>query len=153
MIATALFGICLGALLLWLGWRNRKKVQASMEWPYVPGRIISASVREDRTQGDQETADTTSYYPVVEYEYIVEQQLYRGNRLSFVDKGQSSRQKALAQVQVFQPGSPVWVFYNPAKPIDCVLERTAHSNNFVLILGGIIFLISLAGLFKCFLPQ
>jgi hypothetical protein len=64
-MATALIVFLLGALLLWLGWRNRQKVKASMTWPNVHGRVIAANVRQEVQRGDDGSADATSYVPLV----------------------------------------------------------------------------------------
>jgi len=42
----------------------------------------------------------------------------------------------------------VWVFYNPAQPQDCVLERKASHNNFMLIVGIIMWVAAVAALVK-----
>ena len=147
-MTLALFVFALGSLLVWLGWRNRKKVQASMTWPYVPGRITSATIRQDVTQGDQDHADSTSYVPVVMYDYQVDSQIYHGNRLAFVDQGYASSKKAFAALQSYPMNGAVWVFYNPAKPQECVLERKASQNNFILIVGIILCVVAVASLFK-----
>jgi hypothetical protein len=148
MLGAALLILCLGALFLWLGFHSRQRAKASMSWPYVAGRIISATLREDWTRGDSETADSVTYIPVVDYEYMVGPQLFRGNRLSFMDKGYSNSKQAYAAVQGYPAGGPVWVFYNPAKPQDCVLERKVHFNSFTLIIGAVLVIAAIAGLIK-----
>jgi hypothetical protein len=147
MIAALLI-FSLGSLLVWLGWRNRKKVQASLAWPYVPGRVTSATVRRDVTRGDQDNADSISFVPVVTYDYQVEDQLYHGNRLAFVDQGYANSTKAFAALQPYPVNGAVWVFYNPAQPQDCVLERKASHNNFMLIVGIIMWVAAVAALVK-----
>jgi hypothetical protein len=147
-MVVALVAFLVGALLLWLGWRNRQRVNASMSWPYVAGRVISASVSESYSQGDAETPDSTSYSPVVEYEYMVGQQLYRGNRLAFQDKSYSNWKQASAVLQSFPVGGPIWVFHDPLNPANCVLDRTAHSNNFMLIVGIVLVVVALAAAIK-----
>ena len=68
---AGLFAFVLGALLLWQGWRRQQKVKASMSWPYVPGRVVAASVRQVVERGDAQTRDITNYVPFVQYEYQV----------------------------------------------------------------------------------
>jgi len=144
---TSLVLVALGALFLWLSWRTRQKLMASMSWPYVPGRVIGASVRRDVTQGDAETSDSVSHVPVVQYEYQVGAQTYQSNRFSVQDKGHSSSKKAFDVVKAFQAGAPVWVFYDPAKPQDSVLERKAHGNNFAMVIGCLLVVAAVVSLF------
>jgi hypothetical protein len=138
----------LGLLLFWLGWRTRKKVQASMAWPYVPGRVLASTVRQSVSQGDQDHADSVSYAPYVQYEYAVNNQPYHSDRIAFQEKSYSSHKKALETLQAYQPGQPVWVFFDPADPRQAVLDRTAHGNNTALIIGAVLLLASVASLFK-----
>jgi hypothetical protein len=134
-VVAALILFALGGLLVWVARRNRGRVQASMSWPEAMGRIISASVREDVTQGDSDTPDSSTFYRVVEYEFEVGGRPYRGKRLAFQDAGYSSWNKASTAMQAFAVGGGVRVYYNPGKPDDCVLERAAHHNNVMLAIG------------------
>ena len=147
MIYT-LIAFALGALLLWQGWRSQQNVKASMDWPYVPGRVTAASVRQVVVRGDAETRDATNYVPLVQYEYQVGSQIYQGNRLAFQEKSFSSQRKAFKLVAAYQPGGAVWVFHDPANPQNAVLERKAHGNNLVMVMGGILVLGAVASLFK-----
>ena len=147
-MATALVLFLLGALLSWLGWRNLRSVKASMSWPTVSGRVVSSSVRQDVQRGDEDSADTTSHVPHVQYEYQVCGQVYQGNRMAFQDKSFSSHKKAFALVEGFPAGQPVAVFYDPANPGSAVLERQAHGNSVPLVLGPILLIASVAMLFK-----
>ena len=147
-MALTLFAFVLGALLLWQGWRIRQKVKASMSWPFVPGRVIAASVRQVVERGDAETSDTTTYVPLVEYEYQVGSQICRSSQLAFQEQSFSSQKKAFKLVATFPPGHPVMVFFDPANPQNAVLERKAHGNNIPLVVGGIMVLVAIASLFK-----
>jgi hypothetical protein len=138
----------LGALFLWRVWRTRQKLMASMSWPYTPGRIIGATVRQEVTRGDADTADQVTYQPVVQYEYQVSGQLYQGNRFALQDKAYSSSKKAFDAASPFQPGTPVWVFYDPAKPQDSVLERKAHGNNLGMAIGALLVVAAVVVLFR-----
>ena len=144
----SLIAFLLGALLLWQGWRSRQKVQASMSWPYVQGRVIAASVRQVVQRGDAETRDTTNYVPFVQYEYQVGDKTYQGNRLAFKEPSYSSHKKAFKLVAAYPAGTPVGVFHDPANPQDAVLERKAHGNSIPFVVGGILVLAAIASLFK-----
>lgn len=147
-MALGIFVLLLGSLLLWLGLRNRKRVQASMSWPCVEGRVVSATITESINRGDEDSPDTTSYSAALVYEYAVAGQSYRGNRISFQDQSFSSYNKASAVLGGFPVGGAVHVFHDPQKPANCVLERKAHSNNFLLIVGAIMIVVAIAAFLK-----
>jgi hypothetical protein len=138
----------LGLFLFWWGWRTRKKVQASMAWPYAPGRVIASTVRQNVTQGDAHHADTYSYSPFVQYEYAVNQQTYQSFQIAFQEKTYSRLKKAQEALQAYQPGQPVWVFFDPADPRNAVLDRSARGNNVTLALGVVLLLASVVSLVK-----
>jgi hypothetical protein len=119
-----------------------------MAWPYVQGRVIAASVRQVVERGDAETRDMTKYLPLVQYEYQIDGKTFQGNQLAFQEKSYSSHKKAFALVAAFAAGSPVFVFFDPANPQNAVLERKAHGNNVILVIGGILVLAAVASLFK-----
>ena len=87
--AFVIFGC---ALFLWFGWRNRKKVNESMSWPNHSGRLIAASVRREVQQGGADSASATSYIPMVQYEYAVNNQVCQRNKVAFQDKGFNSKE-------------------------------------------------------------
>src|ERR1017187_569998 len=113
-MAVTLIAFAVGALLLWQGWSRQQKVKASMAWPYVPGRVMAASVRQVVERGDAQTRDGTTYVPLVQYEYQVGSQIYQGNRFAFRESSYSSHKKAFKVVDAFPAGHPVWVFFDPA---------------------------------------
>ncbi len=134
----------LGAGLLLIGWLQFRKVRASLSWPYTPGRILSAKIDRSTTRGNPDEADTTSYLPVIQYEYLVDNQRYLGNRIAFVAKSYSRQAQAEEAMMVFQVGASVWVFYDPAKPEKAVLERKASGGTLWMVLGGAIVLLAIA---------
>ena len=144
----SLIAFALGAVLLWQGWRRQEKVKASMNWPYVPGRVTAASVRKVVERTDAQSRDITNYVPLVQYEYQVGSQVYQGNRLAFQEQSFTSQRKAFNLVAAYQPGGAVWVFHDPTNPQNAVLERKAHGNNLIFVVGGILVLAAFASLVK-----
>ena len=128
----------LGAGIFPIGWFQFRKVQASRSWPYTPGRIIAATTESSTTLGQQGEPDITSFHPAIQYEYVVENQYLRGSRIAFDQKTYSTPRKAQEALQAFQIGASVWVFYDPASPTQCVLERKSSSGTVLMIVGGVI---------------
>jgi hypothetical protein len=91
--------------------RSRKMVAINPNWPTVPGRVTVARVEESvRTRVD----DDAFYSPFIEFEYIVEGQVYTGKQAV----GRPSNLEAMAKrtLAKFPPGTEVVVYYNLEKP-------------------------------------
>jgi hypothetical protein len=132
-----------GAVLFSIGLLHFRKVRASGSWPYTPGRILSAKVDSLTTRGGPDEADSTSFFPAIQYEYLVDNQRYLGDRIAFVGKSYASRKRAEEALQAFQVGASAWVFYDPAKPSKAVLERKASGGTMLMVLGGAIVLLAI----------
>jgi hypothetical protein len=129
----------LGIGLLIFGLRDRKKAKAAEAWPTVNGTIVSSrldqNTRTERRDGRSYTH--TSYAPVVEYTYDVGGKTYQGNHI--FPGATMSYDLGTAQniVNRYQPGSTAAVHYDPANPMDAVLEIKAKGGNMFMIIGGV----------------
>lgn len=128
----------IGAGMFLFGWLQFRKVQASRSWPYTPGRIVAATVETSVTRGNPDEADSTSFHPSIQYEYVVNDQYFRSNKIAFDQKAYPTSGKAHEVLQAYQIGASVWVFYDPAKPAQCVLERKSSGGTMLMILGAVI---------------
>ncbi|MDD5393582.1 MAG: DUF3592 domain-containing protein [Thiothrix sp.] len=125
--------VLLGVLFIFLAKRNAKRAEESLTWPSVRGTITSSML----ASFDSDDSPTT-YQPKVEYEYTVANQPYTGKRIAFGVAGSGNEAAARKVVVQYAIGSAVEVFYNPAKPSDAVLERSAAASNKVFwIMGGV----------------
>ena len=146
---ASLVALALGALLFYLGWRQRRLLLASQSWPQAPGRILSARINVSHDAGDEDNAPSTSYSPAVEYEYQVGPDRHVGNRIAFAGRSYNSSKKAQQILDSsFPVGASITVFYDPAKPREAVLERAAPGKNVLLIVGALIFIAGIALLFR-----
>jgi len=130
----ALVGI--GLLAWWL--ISRRRAAASQAWPAAQGQITAASMHS-YTRSDNDGNDTTYYEPKIEYTYAVGGQTLTGKRVAFGAAATTNRAKAEQTVGRYTPGAPVAIYYNPARPQDAVLERSA-SNMTGALLAGIMML-------------
>ena len=142
-----LFPALIGVGLFALGWWQRRKYRASLAWPSVSGRIVAAAVTAQTSPGDQDSADTTNFYPAVEYEYQVGQATLRGRTIALEERGYSNRKQAEAALAAFPAGGAVEVFYNPHNPSDAVLQRKASSGMVLMSIGGLIAVLGLLAAF------
>lgn len=145
-----LITLALGVGLIIFSNRSKKKADASLTWPSVPGRVISANVRESINRND-DGLETTSYYPQVEYTYEVNGQDLISKKLSFGGIiAQKTRDTVVTHLAQYPAGSTVLVYYNPLNPGEAVIERTQAGARWALVVGlilvGIAACIGLMGL-------
>lgn len=94
-------------------WQSR----GARKWAQAPGRILKSGIEARHHQFSGE-AETVRNEPAIEYEYSVGGETYRGGRVAF---GSSDGPEAI--LARYPAGKSVTVYYNPAHPRDCVLER------------------------------
>jgi hypothetical protein len=139
MIFVLLFGGA-GFFLIYRSLQSRKQAEASQSWPSTPGVVAESRVTSS-TSTDSDGDTSTTYSPHVEYTYQVGGQEYRGKDITFGFKqGYGNPSKAEEMVTRYPEGSPVTVFYDPAKPQRSVLERKVGGFGSSLVIG-IIFLV------------
>jgi hypothetical protein len=144
MQTVIIMSIGLGLFLL--GFFQRRKVSASRSWPATTGQISAGRVEVTHNRGDEDTADSITYTPVVQYQYWTGNQWLYGDRIGFVGRGFSTQRQAQAVLANYPVGATVTVYFNPAKPAQAVLERTAAGGMLLVVLGGVIVLLGIAAL-------
>jgi hypothetical protein len=146
MVFEFLIPLCLGGVfavlgigLLIFGWRDRKKAKAAEAWPTVNGTIVSSRLDQNtRTERrDGRTYTRTSYAPVVEYTYGAGGRTYQGNRIFPGSTMSYDLGTAQNIVNRYQPGSTAAVHYDPANPVEAVLEVKAKGGNLFMIIGAV----------------
>lgn len=123
-----------GIILLFFAIRTRQKSSTSMAWPATVGRIITATVRQNSSTDEDGHVDFT-YSPVVEYDYSVNNQAFKGRRIHYGITPSQSKAAAQKEADRFTPGMQVTVYYNPEKPAEAVLEKKVVKSSVGLILG------------------
>jgi len=130
-------GAVIGLALFLFGLFQIRKLRASRSWLVASGMVREVSV-ERRAASDEDDSD--SYTPVITYGFGVGGRPYVGTRIRFDTKSFSSQGAARASVAGFRPGTAVTVFYNPANPADCVLERKNSGGYVLMAVGGVMLL-------------
>jgi hypothetical protein len=97
------------------------KVRRASSWAQAPGRVIRSQMAVRRPPDGNEIGTVTNV-PAVTYSFSVEGVTYQGTRVSLGEISGKYAQEALAR---YPAGASVTVFYDPADPGDCVLEREA----------------------------
>jgi hypothetical protein len=131
-----------GALLLFFTLRTRKKSSASLSWPSTTGTILSSTVRRNSST-DEDGHTNYSFSPIVEYDYSVSGQAFKGKRVHYGITPSTSMSTAQKEADRFTPGMQVPVFYNPDKPNEAVLEKKEVTSKVGLILGVVFMALTL----------
>jgi len=121
---VAVFGwTCLlgGALLTSWAVLTVLDARASLAWPTVTGRVLSARVERTVSRSTSGTRDYR-YRASVSYRYSVEGESYSGDRVSFLTDYYDSAEAAGATIARFASGNEVMVRYKPGEPGEAVLE-------------------------------
>ena len=126
--------------------RARKRAGESQTWPSTTGRILVSEVRVSQTRDEDGHLERPTYYPYVEYDYILNGQAYKSHKLGFGGHEMfNTHQDAAAKLAKFSVGADVPLFYNPVKPGDSVLERVAPKSKTGLIIGIIMIVMAACG--------
>jgi hypothetical protein len=115
------------------------QLRHAKSWLPVQGRITSSRMATRRS-GVGEDA-TIINIPAVAYSFSVGGRSYQGGRLSIGDISGPFAEEALARYPV---GAAVTVYYDPADPENCVLERDAPKG-VVKGCGGVLLVLALLG--------
>jgi hypothetical protein len=130
--------IIVGIVFLLFALRSRRKVRESQTWERTSGTVLFSDV-DTRGSTDSDGHTSISHYPKIVYEYRVMGQTYRSDRFNLGEVGLGNYNKVAAKVAQYPQGAIIDVYYNPANPVECVLERTAPSSNIMLVVVVVIF--------------
>ena len=121
------------------------EVRRASAWSTASGRIVTSETRTEHHRSAGE-ATTVKTMPLVEFEFSVGGQKWRGNRISIgEDSGGANTE---ATLQRYPIGAVVSVYYDPANPKKSVLERDIPEGfgkgllailAFVAVVAGIIY--------------
>ncbi len=129
-VAVPFVIVALG-FLVWV-LRNRRRADASRSWNRTTGRVVQAQVEARRSRNQH--GYSTSYYPVVIYEYAIHGQRYQNDRINFgPELGFGSAGPSETVVGRYHVGNVVDVYFDPANPAESVLERSAGGGNRLLL--------------------
>lgn len=125
--------ILLAAIVKW------QKVAAASKWPMVIGRIVESQAEARRifksSIGDDliENSEVRNF-AAVRYAFNVGRAKYHGNRIGF---GENVGNAGIAETLKHYPkGAEVTVYYDPANPRSCVLDRDPPSDTFFRSMFG-----------------
>jgi hypothetical protein len=120
--------VIIALVFIFLALRAGRQAGVSKNWPATTGKIIASGI-EPRRSHSSNGGTGTSYYPVVQYQYMIDGRSYMGNRITFGNQvGYGWTNMAQKQVDLYPAGANVAVFYDPSDPGMAVLERTSGTS-------------------------
>ncbi len=120
--ATIIPILVIGGIGYFLYRRNQQSMayrQSTQTWVSTTGTVLMSNVQS------KHTGRSHSYYPVVVYVYAVNGQSYQSQRIKAGEQFLNVRVTGQAQATVarYPIGATVTVYYDPANPSECALER------------------------------
>jgi hypothetical protein len=118
---------------------GRWMVARSASWLSTTGRIVSGAVESRRTGGGGPgESGARVFVAKVSYTYTVAGRAYSAGRiLAGGELNTSSRARAERRLELYSPGSPVEVFYDPHNPASACLERRTEVTGIGMLIAGV----------------
>jgi hypothetical protein len=138
ILVTTLPFVIIAVIFFYIALRGRRASGITKTWPTTMGRVLRSEVELRRSRSGS-SGYSSSYYPVVLYEYQVMGQTYQSQTLSpGMEYGLGFQGRVQARVAKYPVGGMVQVYYNPENPAQAVLEHSATGNR---IMGWVAVLI------------
>jgi hypothetical protein len=116
------FVVAVGSGFVFLGVENTSRAGESVDWPTVEGRVIRTTIELETQRTTARSAATTTWRPVVVYEYMVGGTRYEGDRVAFGEYATADRGDAEAVVAKYGTGTAVSVSFDTSDPSVAVIE-------------------------------
>ena len=127
--------IVVGLIFILVSLIQRKNAKKAEEWPTIPGVVLSTGLQEQHSY-DSDSGSSTTYKPVVQYQYSIMGQKYNGDRVTFGSVSYDYN-TAAKKIAAYPQGASVIVHYDPNDPSKAVLEAKSASGWIFLVLGVI----------------
>ncbi len=119
-------GFLAGGLLIGMSIINGRKAKESLQWPSVPGVVLSSEMITDTV------GEIATFTPVVTYSYVVNGRSLQSARIRF---NTVRGKKILAK---YPKGCPVQVFFDPLTPSTAVLEKGGSTKAMMFVGAAVI---------------
>ena len=120
-----------------------REARKAATWATGRAEIKSSKVRAERHRFAEDTTKVTNKAEV-RYEFAVDGKTYTGTRISI---GENPEGGVEAGLKRYAKGASVPVYYNPANPEECVLERDLPVSAGCMWTGAAVLM--LLGMFAC----
>lgn len=113
-----------GLFFIFLYFLQLARAWTAQRWPGVQGTVLASWI-EEQTTSNADGSLSYTYAPRVRYRYAVMGVEYRADRISFRLRQHGKRSSAEKVVGRYPGGSRALVYFNPERPGEAVLERSA----------------------------
>ena len=127
----ALFFLC-GSASLCAAYSWRQRVKRSFSWPSVQGRVLKSEFGESDKIG---SGSGSSYAPVVEYEYTVNDVLYTHDHIEVGGNTAATSGSAKKRAATYPVGSEVTVYFDSEDASNACLERRSWQPVMMTVVG------------------
>jgi hypothetical protein len=127
------FLVLVGAILFIIGFVATRRSKTAQSWPTASGIVLNSDVQV-HVDYDSDHGSSTTYEPVVTYQYSIMGQNYTATRIAF-GANRFGRKKAYEIASKYPAGAQVIVHYNPDKVSDATLEVVARGGTTFIIIG------------------
>lgn len=133
------FALAIDAVILLAAIVKWQKVTAARKWSAATGRIVDSGsegrrISKYRIGEDLVENSEVRNFAVVSYAFNVGKSKYHGNRIGF---GENAGTADIAEtLKRYPKGAEVTVYYDPANPRNCVLDRDPPSDTFFRSMFG-----------------
>jgi hypothetical protein len=137
--------IGVGALFSFIGLKQFRDAGSQGKWANVGGTVVSADPGIGYRSPEEQRGKPSGCFPVVTYQYVLNNLLYTGNRLGDVSPNGVSEAHANTIAAEYPPGRAVAVYYDPANPQNAVLipQKSGRGAIFTMTLGGVLLAVGL----------
>lgn len=119
-----------------LGFVSLSEATQNERWPTVEGQIVTNEVQEhERKRSDGSTFKT--YKAVAGYRYEINGKFYLGANLSLHPAERTLKGVALTELEPYQIGTKIKVYYNPNDPNQAVLRSSDTVGAYQAISAGL----------------
>ena len=127
--------LAIGLGMITVGVSSIKTAKDSETWPSIEGMILKSKITIN--DGD----DSVTYGADVSYQYVINNQTYKGDKVTISEMSTSDRSRARKIVNRYPSGQKVAVFYDPVAPETSVLERGLSGGSWLVPGIGLFFFI------------
>lgn len=131
--------ILIGIMMLFQSIRNIYRISETHDWIQTEASVSSIEI------GVEEKVRGNKYYLVINYSFVVNDQTFSGNRISF-ESGMVYNSEGLAQAAAEkylnkEDKSKLTIYYDPESPYNSVIERGEKKKEYPLLAFGLVFLL------------
>lgn len=133
LLTVSVIMIVLGSIFIAITLSSMQAAEEAAVWPTTEGIVMDSYIATHPGSEGQ-----TSYSPELVYQYQVDGVSYNGDRL-FVTSHSSDYGWAQSYLDRYPVGSTITVHYNPANPLEAVIETQANQVDYILLIVGVVF--------------